>query len=151
VERGDEVLYRVGDSEVTKAEIEKRDPIGEAIQNYKTALVPLTEFEQVVTVLLEEEDPKVQPYRRLATEALIARFTNVTDPAALVVRRDIGLAVVKLMKSKKDTEGLVLIESLFYTWWGKKMAAFGFRASDKQRNRTKAYGKMKTYLEKEAD
>lgn len=139
------------DAELAQAEIEKRDPVGEAIQNYRTALVPLTEYQQVVNVLLEEEDPKIQPYRRLAAEALLERFKNASDPAALEVRREIGLAIVKLMKSAKDTEGLVLVESIFYTWWNKKIASYGFRASDKQRNRTRAYGKMKKFLEKEGD
>jgi len=138
-------------AELERAALEKQDPIGDAIEFYRTQQVPMEEYRQLVDVIVEYTDKKLQPYRQMAVEALQDRFReNMDDPDKQRVRRAIALELLPMMKhsSTKDPEGLRLIEDLLYTWWRGKIRDFGFRAGDKLSTRRRAYKKMKSYLEK---
>ena len=100
---------------------------------------------------MNDEDEKKQPYRRLATDALIFRFRDgLDDPELRKVRRLISLKALKLMKRSRDPEGLSLIEDILYAWYRPKVREYRFKASDKIKARSRAYARMKKYLEKDA-
>jgi hypothetical protein len=92
----------------------------------------------------------VQPYRATAAQAIVMRFSREDDsePSVKIVRRQIALALLDLMKANKDDVGLAAIEQILGSWWRLKMFEFKFKVSDKLDSRKKAYTKMKNFLEK---
>ena len=83
-------------------------------------------------------------------QALVTRFSreDESDPTVKVVRRQIALAVVDLMKATKDDVGLAAIEQILSNWWRMKTFEFKFKVGDKPDERKRAWTKMKKYLEK---
>lgn len=129
-----------------------RDPLREAIDNYRDRKIPLTDYQRLVDCLNNAKDENVQPYRLDAAQALVTRFTREdnAEPQVRTIRRGIGLAVLDLMKAdaKKDEIGLRSVELLLMSWWRLKAMEFHFKANDKLDDRKKAHVKMKKYLEK---
>ncbi len=137
--------------DLKRAEADRQDPLGETIDNYKDKLISLNEYRQLVDVILDDQDKKLQAYRRPALDAVIERFRkeHLDDPQTRAIRRQIGKALIELMKRSRDELGLQLVEEILFTWWRSKMLELKFRASDNYRDRSRAHRKMKTYLEKD--
>lgn len=129
-----------------------RDPLKEAIEAYREpGKVSILEFHKLVDIVNNARDENVQPYRALAAQAIITRFSHETeaDPQVRAVRRQIALAVLDLMKAdKKDEVGLAAVEQILYAWWRSKltMGDIKFKATDKIDDRKKAHAKMKKFL-----
>jgi hypothetical protein len=125
-----------------------RDLRQEAIDAYREKRVPIADYQTVVDILNETKDEAVQKYRRGALDALLVRFSkeDLGDPLVSVTRREIGLAVIDLMRNN-DRESLTLIQELLYGWWQVKARRLQFKDTDKVRERRKAHQEMKRYLQ----
>ncbi len=129
-----------------------KDPYRETIETYRTGKVALDQYQGVVTILNEMKDDKVQDYRPLAADALIARFQKEeeSDPQARAIRREIALKILNLMVAPKGDAGLAAIERILYVWYKAKMQFdIKFKASDSPSDRKRARDKMTKYLDKE--
>jgi hypothetical protein len=152
-----EDLYQSAQKAIDQAAKEafekSRDPLREAIDNYRDKKTPYTDFQKLVDCLNNAKDDNVQPYRADAAQALLTRFSkeDESDPQVRATRRQIVLAILDLMKAdKKDEIGLRAIESILFTWWKQRMQSeVKFRATDKLDDRKKAHTKMKKYLQGE--
>jgi len=129
-----------------------RDPLREAIENYRDKKVPYTDFQKLVDCINDAKTDNVQGYRGDAAQALVTRFKNEAedDPQVRLVRRQIALSVLDLMKAPaKDQTGLVAIETILFAWWRAKMQVdIKFKPADKLDDRKKAFEKMSKYLKK---
>ena len=129
-----------------------RDPLKEAIDNYRDRKSPLTDFQKLVDCVNNAKDENVQPYRADAAQALVTRFSreDENDPQNRSIRRSIALAVLDLMRApQKDEPGLRAIETILFAWWRTKMQIdIKFKANDKLDDRKKAHAKMKKFLDK---
>jgi len=137
--------------EKKKREVEAaKDPLREAIEAYRDRKTPLAEYQKLVDIINDAKTESVQPYRATAAQALVTRFSreDESDPTVKVVRRQIALAVVDLMKATKDDVGLAAIEQILSNWWRMKTFEFKFKVGDKPDERKRAWTKMKKYLEK---
>jgi hypothetical protein len=127
-----------------------KDPLKDAIEAYRDKKTPLAEYQKLVDIINDAKTESVQPYRATAAQALVMRFSREddSDPPVKIVRRQIALALLDLMKANKDDVGLAAIEQILGSWWRLKMFEFKFKVSDKLDSRKKAYAKMKNFLEK---
>jgi hypothetical protein len=140
-------------ADLAKAAADKaRDPLREAIDAYRDRKLPLAEYQKLVDCINNAKDENVQPYRGDAAQALVTRFSHEdeNDPQNRMIRRQIALSVLELMKAdKKDSVGLGAIETILYAWWRAKMQIdIKFKATDKLDDRKKAYEKMNKFLKK---
>jgi hypothetical protein len=150
-----EDLYRqamaaIEDKKKREAEAAK-DPLKEAIEAYRDrGKTQLADFQKLVDIINDAKTDSVQPYRATAAQALVTRFSHEdeTDATVRVVRRQIALALIDLMKAPKDDVGLAAIELILTNWWRMKVFEFKFKVGDKLDDRKRAWGKMKKYLEK---
>jgi hypothetical protein len=138
-----------------RAEEAAKDPLKEAIDSYREGKTPLADWQKLADVVNDAKDADAQRYRMSAAEALVVRFEGKKDldAAERAVRREIGLALVDLMKSPaSDDTGLKAIERVLYAFWPDKLLRdVRFKASDKLRDRTNAHSKMKKYLKSDKD
>ena len=137
--------------EKKRREIEAaRDPMKEAIEAYRDRKTPLAEYQKLVDIIKDAKTENVQPYRLTAAQAFVTRFTREddSDPAVKIVRRQIALALLDLMKSSKDDVGLAAIDLMLSAWWRIPTSMTAkFRPSDKLDDRKRSYAKMKKYLD----
>ncbi len=128
-----------------------RDPLKEAIEAYRDGKTPLTDYDTLVTKLLDAKDDKVQPYRPAIAVALTTRFDHEeqSDPQIKAVRREIAKKLLDLMIATKDDVGLRAVEDIFNKWWRPKMAVeVKFHATDPLADRKRARDRMKKLLDK---
>jgi hypothetical protein len=140
-------------AEAAKAAADKaRDPLREAIDNYRERKLPIAEYQKLTVCINDGKTDSVQPYRGDAAQALVTRFTreDENDPQVRAVRRQIALEVLELMKAPaKDQTGLNAIETILFAWWRAKMQVeIKFKATDKLDDRKKAFEKMSKFLKK---
>ena len=136
---------------VQRAAEAKRDPFKEAIDAYRKKDWPREDYEKLVDILNDAKDPKMQPYRAAAADALVERFQAeaLADPEVRQVRREIALKIVDLMKAPKtDDVGLQIVARVFQAWWPAKLSELGWAPGDKPADRRNAHRGMKKYLEK---
>jgi hypothetical protein len=128
-----------------------RDPNREAIEAYATGATELSEFQALTELINDSKTDELQRYRQPAATAILQRFRaeNLDDPAIRRVRAALALEIVDLMKANSsDQVGLAIIQEVLQTWWRAKVAGdIRFRATDKWRDRQKAWRKMKSYLQ----
>lgn len=128
-----------------------RDLNQEAIDAYATGATALTEFQALTELINDSKTDELQRYRQPAATAILARFRaeNLDDPAVRTVRRAVAMEIVDLMKANStDTVGLAIIQEVLQTWWRAKVAGeIRFKATDKWKDRQKAWRKMKSYLQ----
>ena len=137
--------------EKKRREIEAaRDPLKEAIEAYRDRKTPKEEYQKLVDIIKDAKTENVQPYRLTAAQALITRFSreDESEPAVKIVRRQIALALLDLMKASKDDVGLASIDLILSAWWRIPTSMTArFRTTDKLDDRKRSYAKMKKYLE----
>ena len=137
--------------EKKRREIEAaKDPLKDAIEAYRDRKTPYAEYQKLVDIINDAKTESVQPYRAQAAQAIVTRFQreDESDPPVKIVRRQIALALLDLMKANKDDVGLAAIEQILSNWWRMKMFEFKFKVGDKLDDRKKAHAKMKKFLEK---
>ncbi len=134
--------------ETSKTERPSYTSLEKRIDSYKDGALSLSEYRQLVDVILDDQDKKMQVYRRPSLDAIIVRFSkeDLTDPQTRSIRRQIGLKLIELMKKPGDKLGRLLVEELVYTFWRAKSVEIKFRAADHHRERSLAYAKMQSYL-----
>jgi len=129
-----------------------RDPLREAIENYRDRKLPLAEYQKLVACINDAKTENVQGYRGDAAQALVTRFSreDENDPVVQSTRSQIAREVLELMKAPaKDQAGLSAIETILFAWWRAKMQIdIKFKATDKLDDRKKAFEKMSKYLKK---
>jgi hypothetical protein len=140
-------------TEAAKVAADKaRDPLREAIENYRDRKSPLAEYQKLVACINDAKTENVQGYRGDAAQALVTRFSREDDkdPEIQALRSQIAREVLDLMKAPaKDQTGLSAIEMILFAWWRSKMMIdIKFKATDKLDDRKKAYELMKKYLKK---
>lgn len=139
--------------EKKRKEIEaSRDPLKEAIEAYRDGKTPLAEYQKLVDIVNDAKTESVQPYRATAGMAFVTRMSREKedDPAVRIVKRQITMALLDLMKANKDEVGVAAIEQILSGWWRSAMFQVRFKVTDKLDDRKKAHAKMKKILEKEA-
>lgn len=128
-----------------------RDPNKEAIEAYRDGRTALAEFKPLTDIINNDDDDEIQRYRQPAATAILQRFRqeNGDDPAVQRTRAALALEIVDLMKANSsDQVGLAIIQEVLQTWWRAKMTNdVRFKATDKWRERSKAWRIMRRYLQ----
>jgi hypothetical protein len=127
-----------------------RDPVQEAIDAYRTGVTPIAQYQKLTDIVSDSKTKDMDRYRVAAADALVKRFATVdcvNDKAMAQLRREVGLAVVELMKANpEDVTGLACVNTLFETWWRTQHVQFGFKPTAKKQDRQRAYDKMRKFL-----
>jgi len=149
----EEIVQADADSKAADAEaarIAALDPRREAIAAYRDGKTPLEAFAPLVEILNNSKDDDVQVYRNQASQAILLRFKaeKLDDPQVRRTRATLALGIIDLMKANSsDQVGLAIIQEVLQTWWATKTRSeLRFKATDKWRERAKAWRKMKSYL-----
>ena len=130
-----------------KADAEK-DPVRDLIQSYADKKLELKEWGKLTAIMLDAKTPEMQPYRRLATEALVRRFEaeGSTEQSVREIRREAGIALLDLMDAKNDEVGVGLVDYVYSTWWRRDYGNTGFKPNAKLDDRKSAKKRMAKFL-----